>query len=84
MNTTATEDVKMVCNEVLEHNDDNIVLFCHFGITALLTSYLTGTAAPALWQGFFMAPTAITVIGSEERITGEAAFRVQVFVTADI
>ena len=65
--------------EVLEHNDDNIVLFCHFGITALLTSYLTGIAAPALWQGFFMAPAAITVIGSEERITGEAAFRVQVF-----
>ena len=64
---------------VKEHNDDNLVFFCHFGITALLTGYLTGIAAPALWQGFFMAPTSITVLGSEERLPGEAAFRVQVF-----
>ena len=65
--------------QVLKHNDDNLVFFCHFGITALLTGYLTGIAAPALWQGFFMAPTSITVLGSEERTPGEAAFRVQVF-----
>jgi probable phosphoglycerate mutase len=26
-----------------------------------------------------MAPTSITVLGSEERLPGEAAFRVQVF-----
>lgn len=64
---------------VKEHNDDNLVFFCHFGITALLTGYLTGVAAPSLWQGFFMAPTSITVLGSEERIPGEAAFRVQAF-----
>ncbi|MCR4689162.1 MAG: histidine phosphatase family protein [Saccharofermentans sp.] len=65
--------------EVREHNDDNLVFFCHFGITALITGYLTGIAAPSLWQGFFMAPTSITVLGSEERIPGEAAFRVQSF-----
>ena len=65
--------------EVKEHNDDNLVFFCHFGITSLITGYLTGIAAPSLWQGFFMAPTSITVLGSEERIPGEAAFRVQSF-----
>ena len=65
--------------QVTSHNDDNLVFFCHFGVTALLTSYLTGIAAPTLWQGFFMAPTSVTVLGSEERIEGEAAFRVQVF-----
>ena len=65
--------------EVREHNDDNLVFFCHFGITSLITGYLTGVAAPSLWQGFFMAPTSITVLGSEERIPGEAAFRVQSF-----
>lgn len=65
--------------QVLQHNDDNLVFFCHFGITSLLTGYLTGIAAPSLWQGFFMAPTSITILGSEERVPGEAAFRVQVF-----
>lgn len=65
--------------EVTEHNDDVLVFFCHFGITALLTGYLTGIAPPVLWQGFFMAPTSVTILGSEERIPGEAAFRVQVF-----
>ena len=65
--------------EVVEHNDDVLVFFCHFGITALLTGYLTGIAPPVLWQGFFMAPTSVTILGSEERIPGEAAFRVQVF-----
>ena len=40
---------------------------------------MTGIAAPALWQGMFMAPTSITVLDSEERIPGEASFRVQCF-----
>ena len=65
--------------EVVEHNDDVLVFFCHFGITSLLTGYLTGIAPPTLWQGFFMAPTSISVIGSEERKPGQAAFRVQVY-----
>ena len=65
--------------DVIEHNDDNIVFFCHFGITALLVGHLIGVAAPALWQGSIMLPTSITVLGSEERIPGEAAFRVQTF-----
>ena len=65
--------------EVVEHNDDVLVFFCHFGITSLLTGYLTGIAPPTLWQGFFMAPTSISIIGSEERKPGQAAFRVQVY-----
>ncbi|MBR4429971.1 MAG: histidine phosphatase family protein [Clostridiales bacterium] len=65
--------------DVIEHNDDNIVFFCHFGITALIIGHLIGIAAPAIWQGMMMQPTSITVMGSEERIPGEASFRVQVF-----
>ena len=65
--------------DVIEHNDDNIVFFCHFGVTALIVSHLIGVAAPVLWQGMMMQPTSITVLGSEERIPGEASFRVQVF-----
>ena len=65
--------------DVIEHNDDNIVFFCHFGVTALIMSHLIGVAAPVIWQGMMMAPTSITVMGSEERIPGEASFRVQTF-----
>lgn len=65
--------------EVVEHNDDNLVFFCHFGISALLTGYLTRIAPVTLWQGFFMAPTSVTILSSEERQHKEAAFRVQVF-----
>ena len=59
--------------------DKTLVFFCHFGITSVITSYLTGMAAPLLWQGFFMAPTAVTVFNSEEREEGMGAFRAQCF-----
>ncbi len=65
--------------KVTSHNDKTIVMFCHFGITSLLTGYLTGIAPTCLWQGFFMAPSAVTIIGSEEREKGIASFRVQTF-----
>ena len=65
--------------KVNEHNDKTIVMFCHFGIAALLTGHLTGIAPTCLWQGFFMAPSAVTIIGSEEREKGIASFRVQEF-----
>ena len=32
---------------------------------------------PAVWQGFFLAPTSVTVLGTEERTPGEAYFRCQ-------
>lgn len=65
--------------KVNEHNDKTIVLFCHFGVTSLLTGHLTGIAPTCLWQGFFMAPSSVTIIGSEERQQGIASFRVQEF-----
>lgn len=65
--------------KVTSHNDKTIVFFCHFGVTALLTGHMTGVAPTCLWQNFFMAPSSVTVIGSEEREEGTASFRVQVF-----
>ena len=65
--------------KVTAHNDKTIVMFCHFGVTSLLTGHLTGIAPTCLWQGFFMAPSSVTVVGSEEREEGIASFRVQVF-----
>lgn len=54
-----------------------LVLFCHFGITMAALSYLLGIPAPLLWQGFYAAPTSVTVLGAEEREPGKAYFRCQ-------
>lgn len=56
-------------------NDDTLVFFCHLGVTFVLLSHLLGIAAPVLWQGFFIAPTSVTILQTEERIQGEAYFR---------
>lgn len=58
--------------------DATIVFFCHLGVSFVMLSHLLGIATPALWQGFFVAPSSVTIAASEERIEGEAAFRVQV------
>jgi len=65
--------------KVNEHNDKTIVMFCHFGITSLLVGHLTGIAPTCLWQGFFMAPSSVSIVGSEERKDFIASFRVQEF-----
>lgn len=62
---------------VKESSDATLVFFCHLGVSFVLLGHLLGIAPPVLWQGFFVAPTAVTVVGCEERIPGEAAFRVQ-------
>ena len=65
--------------EVSERSCKTIVMFCHFGVTSLLTGHLTGVSPCCLWQGFFMAPSSVTVIASEERDPKTASFRVQTF-----
>ena len=55
-----------------------MVCFCHLGITCALLSHLINTTPSQLWQGFFLAPTSVTVIGTEERTPNEAYFRCQV------
>lgn len=56
-------------------NKDTIVLFCHLGVEFALLSHLLGIAAPVLWQGFFVAPTSVTVLATEERKKGEVYIR---------
>ncbi|MCI9083057.1 MAG: histidine phosphatase family protein [Lachnospiraceae bacterium] len=55
-----------------------VACFCHLGITCALLSHLINTTPSQLWQGFFLAPTSVTVIGTEERTPEEAYFRCQV------
>lgn len=54
-----------------------IVIFCHLGVTFAMMSHLLGMSPLILWQGFFVAPTSVTVLNTEERIPGQAFFRVQ-------
>jgi broad specificity phosphatase PhoE len=58
-------------------NKDTIVFFCHLGLEFAILSHLLGISAPLLWQGFFVAPTSVTTLVTEERVKGEAYFRCQ-------
>ena len=55
----------------------NLVFVCHLGVMFAIIAHLTGTSPMQLWHGFFVAPTSVTVLGAEERVPGEAVFRVQ-------
>lgn len=56
-------------------NEDTLVFFCHLGITFVIMSHLIGLSPVMLWQGFFVAPTSVTTLVTEERIPGEVFFR---------
>jgi len=58
-------------------NTDTIVIFCHLGVQFAILSHLLGISASVFWQGFFVAPTSVTTIATQERIKGEVSFRVQ-------
>lgn len=58
--------------------DDTIVIFCHLGVTLAMMSHLLGIAPTLLWQNFFIAPTSVSILCTEERIPQEAYFRTQV------
>lgn len=63
---------------VKEHNDFNIVFFCHLGLSYVCISHLLGVSPVVLWQGMFTAPSSVTILGSEERQNDAASFRCQV------
>ena len=56
---------------------DTLVFFCHLGVMFAIISHLIGLSPMQLWQGFFVAPTSVTILNSEERIKGQAWFRVE-------
>lgn len=61
-----------------KETEDTIVIFCHLGVTCMMLSHLLGISPVPLLHGFFLAPTSVTVLASEERLENEALFRVQV------
>jgi broad specificity phosphatase PhoE len=58
--------------------DATLVFFCHLGLADTACGYLLNIAPPLLWQSFFMPPSAVTVLNTEERQGNIAAFRCQV------
>ncbi len=54
-----------------------LVFVCHLGSMFCCISHLLGISPVVLWQGFFVAPSSVTVLSSQERVPGEAVFRVQ-------
>lgn len=61
-----------------ENDDTTIVIFCHLGISFLALSHLLNISPALLWHTFFVAPSSVTIVASEERIPHKASFRVQV------
>lgn len=56
-------------------NEKTLVFFCHLGVQLVILSHLFGISAPAMWQNFFVAPTSVTVVATEEREKGKVCFR---------
>ena len=56
-------------------NHDTVVLVCHFGLTAVLLSHLMNCSPYTIWQHTCTAPTAVSVLYTEEREEGIAHFR---------
>ena len=44
----------------------------------MMMSHLLGVSPVILLHGFYLAPTSVTILSSEERMNGNAFFRVQV------
>lgn len=56
-------------------NEESVMIFCHFGVESVILGHLLGISPFALWHGFIALPTGVTVLNTEEREEGTAAFR---------
>lgn len=57
--------------------DGLLLFFCHHGLACVSIGHLLNIAPPQLLDGFFLPPASVTVLHSEERVPGIAAFRCQ-------
>lgn len=54
---------------------ETVVLFCHFGLKCVLLAHLMNISPMILWHSTCCAPSGVTVLNTEEREEGIAAFR---------
>ena len=64
---------------VTKATNDTIAIFCHFGLTAVLLSYLWSVSPMILWHGMVAPPSSVSVLATEERVKGYASFRMNLF-----
>lgn len=57
--------------------DATLVCFCHLGVSCVMLGYLLGISPMVLLHGLFIPASSVTVVQTEERIPGCAAFRAQ-------
>lgn len=60
---------------VVKPNTDTLVFFCHLGLGCLLMSHLMNCSPMLLWQGTVLPPSSVSLLRTEERRPGVAAFR---------
>lgn len=65
--------------KVVHGNHDRIVLFCHYAVGAVLTSYLMGVSPMAFWHNAVALTTSVTTFVTEEREKGIASFRMTAY-----
>lgn len=63
------------CYKAERPNHDTVVLFCHFGVTAVLVSHLLSCSPYSILQNCVTLPTSVTTFFTEERNKGTAIFR---------
>lgn len=67
------------CYRVTNPNENTVILFCHFGLEALLLSRLLNVSPMILWHGACALTTSVTTLITEERREGIAYFRMNGF-----
>ncbi len=60
-------------------DEENVVLFCHFGITNFILSHMIGISPALLNMHFLSLPTGITIVNSEKRLHNYAHWRIQCY-----
>jgi len=60
-------------------NNDTIVFFTHFAVSAALISYLLHVSPMILWHGMVALPTSLSILATEERRKGYASFRMNAY-----
>lgn len=65
--------------KVENSNHDRIVLFCHFGVEAVILSHLFSVSPMIFWHNFAALTSSVTTLTTEEREEGTAVFRMNGF-----
>lgn len=60
--------------DAVDSNHKRILLFCHFGVEAVMLSRIFSISPMILWHNFVALPTSVTRLASVEREKGKAIF----------